>query len=576
MLKRVKSLGKAMGFSRKGSKSGAAPLLRHRSESARSPDESAMSPEADYVFKSAGELLALQTLVEQVRMQLGLLGGKSAARLRCSAALESILAVVQEQHDGLAKLELVADAKERSGVASEDVQLFERAWGAVREELSATSEAVLQAQQRIALLPGGGIGVSSMASCAEEVERCGIELKIMVEGVLEKLPTMPAMSETRHLFSPLAAQVEQSITPASQADTEMGHERYLSSGEEGTPSPVPLRQEGQQSPFSESAPSPCSPSLTHAHPGIHESTTPRESPPPACESPKSPPARHCQVLPPPSPFDAGAGAALDDIPTPSAAEEEVVALRGAWQQPSPLFSPTRAAGQEEPVLPFSPFDAEPPQKLATPPAARPVVPPTSVQHSPAASDEATSAARALAPPSGGSTGVLLAATPPRTAALRCLLEKDLLEETPEGKGLARGLFQEVEEPSPAKPSPPAAVATHHAASVVPDVRPVSVRAPEPQSAVLEVASAGGEREAPARLEEASPRAHHREREVEVATSTPEETPEETHKLAPPCAPPAVRASASAVSAAGVESPRCRGKEAVRRGAVLLAKADRLP
>ena len=525
MLKRVKSLGKAMGFSRKGSKSGPPTLLRCHSEN----HASVMSPEAAYVFKSAGELSALKTLVEEVLMQLGLLGGKSAARLRCSEAFESILALVREQHDGLANLEMVADAKEQSGVAPEDVQRFERAWGAVLEELSATSDAVLQAQERIALLPGGGLGsggnpLPSMAKCAEEVERCGIELKVMVEGVLEKLPAMPALSATERRFSPLA----ESITPVSQADTEPGHDRYLSSEEERTPSPVPARRGGQRSPLSqESAPSPCT---NGSQPECQESTTPRESPPP-CESPRSPPARHWQVLPPPSPFDAGAAEALSSIPSPGAIpystaeeeEEQAGALDGAWEHPSPPSSPTFAAGQEEEVAPCSPFDAETPHKPATPPAAgwsntyypgvshgqtASGVAPADVQHEelalvPTNSEHLSGAARdktasesdggsaslnrngshkthvaersgdtlegsppASPPPfyedprphassmSTHTSGEMHASTPPRTAARRALMERELLEETPDGKGLARGLFLEVDPPLCQQPSRP--------------------------------------------------------------------------------------------------------------------------
>ena len=151
----------------------------------------------------------------------------------------------------------------------------------------------------------------------------------------------------------------------SQADTEQGQDRYLSSEEERTPSPVPGG--GQISPLSpESAPSPCS-----RQPECQESTTPREAGPPnhhddnsktPRESPppcESPPARHRQVLPPPSPFDAGAAAALSSFPTPSSAAAAEEEQPGAWQQPSPPSSPTHAAGQEA-VVPFSPFDAETP------------------------------------------------------------------------------------------------------------------------------------------------------------------------------------------------------------------------
>ena len=100
MLKKVKSLGKALRLTKKDEVAG---LRRSMSE-----EDAQLAP--TYKFRSSGELTALTMLVEETRMRLGLLGGKSVARVRCSEALEDILAVLTEQRAGLDRLEFAADA----------------------------------------------------------------------------------------------------------------------------------------------------------------------------------------------------------------------------------------------------------------------------------------------------------------------------------------------------------------------------------------------------------------------------------------------------------------------------------
>jgi hypothetical protein len=342
MLKKVKSLGKALRLTKKDEVAG---LRRSMSE-----EDAQLAP--TYKFRSSGELTALTMLVEETRMRLGLLGGKSVARVRCSEALEDILAVLTEQRAGLDRLEFAADAGERAGVAREEADLFARAWGAIREELAATSDAVTTAQRRIALLPGGSLSAEgpqlpSMAKCAELVENSGLELKAMAEGVLSRLPLMP--EDDAGLSSPQRSG-PQSITPVSQADTELGHERYLSERDSPAPSGTSLHTSDRGG-----------------------STSPLEPTVVAHDPPGSPAARPRQAIPPPSPFDAAPAAA----PQPPLLQRDAAVQEGQRSRgsngnrgiallppPSPFDKAAPAPADAAPEPPLAPPDAQTPRQLA--------------------------------------------------------------------------------------------------------------------------------------------------------------------------------------------------------------------